>query len=227
MFARSSLAAKMEARIKKIFHRKRDDASEPSVIEDHSSDAENTNSALRTSLYDLTIPREPPQTGTLPFQGNSTRLSPTHISSISAGGPTLLSPRGPPHESVEASTILGSGRDHLRLSEQLIEKDGASLLKRSDGRQKTLPEIPVSPLSPKLNVGNDVCQFLPGACDLITKFQRSSETLVEKLDASRSKSSKEQGSGLFYLQINPCCILISTIRTMMIGGQIGSTHPKR
>lgn len=217
----------MEARIKKIFHRKRDDASEPSVIEDHSSEAENTNSALRTSLYDLTIPREPPQTGTLPFQGNSTRLSPNHISSISAGGPTLLSPRGPPHESVEASTVLGSGRDHQRLPEQLSQKDTTGLPKGSDGRQKKLPEIPVSPRSPILNVGNDVCQFLPGARDPITKFQRSSKNLVEKLHASRSKSSNEQGSGLFHLQINPCCILISTIRTMKIGGRSESTPPKR
>lgn len=184
----------MEARIKKIFHRKRDDASEPSLDEDHSSEAGNTNSALRTSLYDLTVPQEPPQTGTLPFQGNSTRLSPQPVSSIPGGGPSLLSPRNPSHGSVESSTILGSGRNQQRLSAPVNQKGAARLPERSNERPTELPEIPVLPVSPSLNVVNEDCQFLLRALDPITNF---SEAVRSPMQASQTQAkSKVRGHNI-------------------------------
>ena len=169
----------MEARIKKIFHRKRDDASGSSVTEDHGSEAGITNSALRTSLYDLAIPREPPQTGTLPFQGNSTRLSPNHISPLSASGRSLLSSRSPPHESREASTVLDSGREQQRLAARVSQRGAAHLSERTDEKQKTLPEIPVSTLSSSLSIDNEVCQFLPGALDPIVNYSKAPRSLMQ------------------------------------------------
>lgn len=181
----------MEARIKKIFHRKREDASEPPMTEDHGSEARNTNSALRTSLYDLTIPREPPQTGTLPLKGNSTRLSPNDTSLISASGPSLPSPRSPQYGSVEASTTLSSERDQQRPSGGASQKGVARRLEESDKRQKKLPEIPLSPLSSDLNVDNEVCQFFPGALDPVTN---SGEAMRSSMQVSQSRAkSKVRG----------------------------------
>lgn len=169
----------MEARIKKIFHRKRDDASGPPVTEDHDSEAGITNPALRTSLYDLAIPREPPQTGTLPFQGNSTRLSPNHTSPLSPSGRSVLSSRSPPHESREASTVLDSGREQQRLSARVSQRGAAQLPERTDGKQKTLPETPVSTLPSSLNVDNQISQFLPGALDPTTNYSEAPRSLMQ------------------------------------------------
>lgn len=217
----------MEARIKKIFHRKRDDTSEPSGIEDHDPEAGNTNSALRTSLYDLTIPRELPQTGTLPFQGNSTKLSPSHISSISASGPSPLSPHRPQHGSLETSKILSPRGDQQRPSGQVSQKGTARLPGRNDERQKKLPEIPVSALSPSLNVKNEVCQFLPGALDPVAN---SGEAMTNPMPNPMQANQSQANSKVTRHDIcksTPVGILILTFRTMKRQSQIGSKHLKR
>ena len=177
----------MEARIKKIFHRRRDDESEPSMAEDQSSEAGNTNSALPTSLYDLTIPREPPQTGTLPFQGNSTRLPPNHTSSISARGPSIPSPRSPKYGSVEVSTISCSDRDQQRLSGGMSQTGATKLLERGDDSQKNLPEIPFSPLSSSVAGDNEVCQFLLGGLDMVTNFGEAMTPMQANQSRAKSK----------------------------------------
>lgn len=137
----------------------------------------NTSSSLRTSLYDLTVPREPPRTGTLPLQGNSTRSSPNHISAISASGSSHLSPRSPRYGSDQSSAILSSERD---------QQSVARLLEKRDGRQKKLPEIPTSPLPPSLNVDDEVCQFLPTALDAITN---SSEAIRSSMQTSQNQAT--------------------------------------
>lgn len=212
----------MAARIKKIFHRKRDDGSEPSLAEDHGSEVANTDSSLRTSLYDSTIPREPPQTGTHPLKGNSTILSPNHISPTSASGPSLPSPRSPQFDSVEVSAISSSERDQQRLSGGMGQKGTARLPERSDERQRKLPEIPVSPLSSSLNLDNEVCQFPPGAPDSVIN---SGKAMRSSMEASQSRA----GSKVSYetLQIKVIYVLISTFRTVKQGGQIGTKYPKR
>lgn len=155
--------SKMEARIKKIFHRKRDDASGPSLAEDHSPEAGPPNSAIRTSLYDFTSPREPPQTGTLPFQGNSTRIS--------------------------TSTIFGSGRDQQNLPASVGPNGAARLLERSDERPNILSEIPVSQYSSTSNVDNEVCQFLPETLHSTTNYNQA---VRRSMQASQGQAKSNQ-----------------------------------
>lgn len=135
----------MEARIKKIFHRKRDEPSEFSSGEDNGTQASTSNPALPTSLYDSTIPRDPPQTGTHPIKGNHTIFSPTHGPHASAGRSSLSSLRSPHFETTEVSTTTSSESHGRRIPEGTSESDVAWLAERRLERDRQLPEIPVLP----------------------------------------------------------------------------------
>lgn len=184
-------SSKMEARIKKIFHRKRDDASESSLAQDHDSEAPNSNSALRTSLYDSTAPREPPHTGIHPIKGNHTTSSPNRVSPASAGGLPLSPSRSPHLGNIEVPTTHSSEKNQQRISGEMSQTDAGRLSGKSNERQRKLPEIPVSPNSFGLDLDNEICQFLLVTPEPVINFWRSDD----KPDSSKSKSHRKQGCG--------------------------------
>lgn len=61
----------MEARIRKIFHRKKDQLSEKPLQRSQRSAAATSSPALRTSLYDVAPQGGTPQTGDYPIKGNN------------------------------------------------------------------------------------------------------------------------------------------------------------
>ena len=65
----------MEARIKKLFHRKKDSSAEPHLQHTQKSDAARSSPALRTSLYDTVPTGGPPQTGSYPIKGDNTSVT--------------------------------------------------------------------------------------------------------------------------------------------------------
>lgn len=65
----------MEARIKRLFHRKKDASSETPLYRSQRSNAAQSSPALRTSLYDSVPAGGPPQTGSYPIKGDNSSIA--------------------------------------------------------------------------------------------------------------------------------------------------------
>ena len=74
----------MASKIKKIFHRNKDDNGEESPKQSHEFNSAQTEPALRTSLYESTAPAATPQTGDYAIRGNenSVVLQPSRKQSV-------------------------------------------------------------------------------------------------------------------------------------------------
>lgn len=157
----------MEARIKKIFHRKKDHQSAQSLQQSQSSAAATSTPALRTSPYDSTSAGGLPQTGAYPIKGNNSssalrkRKSSLHnrghedqivdpALSIFSGGPHHGSRAAPAmsqslyndrHSSTKFQPGATTGADHNGLRRQAADSPPAqefSALSLSD-RQSQYP----------------------------------------------------------------------------------------
>lgn len=79
----------MEARLKKIFHRKKDEPSEAPLQQSRKSNAATSTPALRTSLYNDAPAGGLPQTGSYPIKGkDSGAVLPNRRSSLHHRGPS-------------------------------------------------------------------------------------------------------------------------------------------
>ena len=101
----------MEARIKKLFHRKKDASSEEPLQRTQMSNAARSSPALRTSLYDTVPAGGTPQTGPYPIKGdNSSAVLQKRISSQRNRGPSDpisgLSNSSPTNQSNDGSRVI-------------------------------------------------------------------------------------------------------------------------
>jgi hypothetical protein len=148
----------MEARIKKIFHRKKDDSPESSLAEDHGSEAPK-NSIPHIVLDNSTPPRNPPDTGTNHIRGENSTVASPHRTSPISGGRAARSPPRSPHDGLrDASTTVSSERHIQRHTGEMGAPDAAGGSGRRDDRHRKLPEIPVSPTFSGLDFGNESSQ---------------------------------------------------------------------
>ncbi len=148
----------MEARIKKIFHRKKDDSPESSLAEDHGSEAQK-NSIPHLVLDNPTPPRNPPGTGTSHISGENSTVASPHRTSPITGGRASPSPPRSRHDGLrEAPTTASSERHIQRHTGAMGPPDAAGGSGPRDDRHRKLPEIPVSPAFSGLNFGNESSQ---------------------------------------------------------------------
>ena len=110
----------MASKMKKIFHRNKDENGEKSPTKSHDSNSAQTEPPLRTSLYESTAPAATPQTGDYAIRGNenSVVLQPSRKHSVrssrsrrSSGGYDNVPYRLPtPHRTQPpSSNAAGSG----------------------------------------------------------------------------------------------------------------------
>ena len=64
----------MATRMKKMFHRKKNDDAEEPQVRTRAPNNARTDPAIRTSLYEDTSPAAPPQTGDIPLRGNDSSV---------------------------------------------------------------------------------------------------------------------------------------------------------
>lgn len=68
------LKTSMASRMKKLFHRKKEDSDAKPIERTRPLNTDKRDPALRTSLYDSTLPGELPQTGEYPVKGNDSSV---------------------------------------------------------------------------------------------------------------------------------------------------------
>lgn len=152
----------MEARIKKMFHRKKDQSSEQPLRQSQSSTAATSTPALRTSLYDSTPAGGPPQTGTYPIKGNiSTTALQKRRSSLRGRGQqdqvfdsTPSSFPESPHHGSRTAPAVSKPLDNDRYSSARIQPSAAMGMDAYDGRRQRVPEAPPSQDFSALSLGD-------------------------------------------------------------------------
>lgn len=147
----------MEARLKKIFHRKKDHSpeqhsSEWSLHKSRKSAAATSSPALQTSLYDSAPVGGAPQTGSYPTKGNnSSSALPKRKSSLQAHG--LEDPVGnfshlPPaehhHQGTRGSPAMSRSLENDRQASRTSQPSAIAGMAKYEGHQHRLPEAPPS-----------------------------------------------------------------------------------
>lgn len=158
----------MEARIKKLFHRKKDTSSEEHLQQTHMSNAARSSPALRTSLYDTVPTGGPPQTGPYPIKGdNSSAVLQKRKASQRNRGPSdpipgsfNSSPTRRSNHIPRATPIIPSLTQH-DFDSSAGKLNQPNRERRSEGdsrRQHNQFETPLSKDFSALNLKNEQCQ---------------------------------------------------------------------
>lgn len=161
----------MEARIKRLFHRKKDTSSETPLHQSQRSNAAQSSPALRTSLYDSVPAGGPPQTGSYPIKGENTAVALQKRNSIRhKRGPSdpihgpFNSPAPNYSQQRPKSTNAGptsSQRDYTSSADE-INRPFTGTPEGNRREQKKLPEPPLPTPNDfaALRLEPKTCQFL-------------------------------------------------------------------
>ena len=140
----------MESRLKKLFHRKKDDSSEQSLDQSRRSAAATSSPTLQTSLYDTAPAGGAPQTGSYPIKGNNNSgVLPKRKSSLRGHGHedppgnfSSLPSAEHEHQGMRGYHPASRSFDSDRQASKTSQPSAVAGAARYEGHQRRLPEVP-------------------------------------------------------------------------------------
>ena len=161
----------MEARIKKIFHRKKVQSSEQPLQQSQSSTAATSTPALRTSLYDSIPAGGSPKTGAYPIKGNNSSAAlPKRRSSLRSRGnqdqvfdSTPLPFSESLHHGSRTIPTNSNSLDNDRHFSARIQPGAATGTDAHGGREQRVPEAPLTQDFSALSLGDGQSECFLGA----------------------------------------------------------------